>query len=80
MTVFIAGGMDADIQSRLDRVTRIWLAPGGPVADPERMPGLTSGVLPWRGSDARRTSPGVPVCSQCRGVGRASLRSSLLDT
>ena len=29
VTVFIAGGMDGKIQSRLNRVTRIWLAPQG---------------------------------------------------
>ena len=39
ITVFIAGGMDEEIRSRLDRVTRIWLtprgAPGKPGDDPK---------------------------------------------
>ena len=29
ITVFIANGMDRKIRSRLDRITRIWLGPGG---------------------------------------------------
>ena len=29
ITVFIADGMNREIQSRLDRITRIWLGPGG---------------------------------------------------
>lgn len=39
VTVYIAGGMDRAIQSRLDRVTRIWLTPRGergkPGGDPK---------------------------------------------
>ena len=44
MTVFIAGGMDADIQSRLDRVTRIWLTPGRT----RNRPGEDTGIDEWR--------------------------------
>ena len=44
MTVFIAGGIDADIRSRLDRVSRIWLTPGGS----RRQRGEASNVDEWR--------------------------------
>ena len=44
MTVFIAGGIDADIRCRLDRVTRIWLTPGGS----RRQHGDASNIDEWR--------------------------------
>ena len=44
LTVFISGGIDAAIQSRLDRVTRIWLTPGGS----RRQRGEASKIDEWR--------------------------------
>ena len=44
LTVFIPSGIDAAIQSRLDRVTRIWLTPGGS----RRQRGEASNIDEWR--------------------------------
>ena len=44
LTVFITGGIDTAIQSRLDRVTRIWLTPGGS----RRQRGEASNIDEWR--------------------------------
>ena len=44
ITVFIADGMSEVIQSRLDRITRIWLAPGGA----RRNPGDVPKINEWR--------------------------------
>lgn len=45
VTVFIAGGMDGAIRSRLDRVTRIWLAP---TKGAEGKPGDAPRIDEWR--------------------------------
>ncbi len=44
ITVFIADGMSEVIQSRLDRITRIWLTPGGA----RRNPGDVPKINEWR--------------------------------
>ena len=44
VTVFVAGGMDADIQSRLDRITRIWITGKGT----RRGNGHTPRIDEWR--------------------------------
>ena len=44
VTVFIAGGMDADVQSRLDRITRIWINGKGT----RRGNGETPRIDEWR--------------------------------
>ena len=44
ITVFIAGGMDEEIRSRLDRVTRIWLTPRGASGKPGDNPKIDE----WR--------------------------------
>ena len=45
VSVFIAGGMNADVRARLDRITRLWLAPQQRSEDEEPEPGS---VKEWR--------------------------------
>ena len=44
IVVVIAGGMDEEIQSRLDRITRIWLSQGGSQSKPTDEPNIDE----WR--------------------------------
>ena len=45
VSVFVAGGMNVDVRAKLDRITRLWLAPSQHSEDAEAEPGS---VKEWR--------------------------------